>query len=632
MTSLLSERLEELRSKSNPPFAFAWGNKFSMAPTKDFFSLTTLGPEDKVLTSFEAIATEAERARVHGFTATEFDRQKKELMRSLERQFEERDKTESNRLVWQYVGHALDQGFLPGIEEQLGLTQRLLPSIRLDEINRLAADMITRENRVITVQAPMNNKVTMPTADELIAVLQRIESESLVAYRDDVSDGPLMNAAMTPGTVVKESQNDKLGLVEWKLSNGVRVIVKPTTFKNDEIVMRAYSPGGTSLISDDAMYDAVSGASGAIGQSGVGEFSQTALVKKLAGKVAFVSPNIGTLNEGLYGGGSSRDIETVLQLTNMFFTAPRADTGSFQAYKTLMSTFAKNRGASPEGRMQDTIGVTLAQYHPRSKPFSQATLDAMDLKKSYDFYRDRFSDAGDFTFVFVGNLDMNTFKPMVEEYLGSLPSKGRVENWRDIGVRYPTGKIEKSVSAGVEPKSSVRTVITGRFDWSDRNRHLLASTAGVLRIMLREILREELGGTYGVMVNANAMHQPVDAYRIDIGFGCAPERVAELSKAMHATLDSLKRFGPSESNLTKIKESQRRDRETKLKENNYWADQIEMAVRNGDDPMAILEEDEMTDELTAAAIKEAANKYFDLTNSVRVVLYPETTVAGEKVN
>ena len=626
MNSLLSARMEELRTKPNPPFAFAWGGKYSTSPTKDFFNLSAMTPEDKVLPAFEAIVLEAERARTHGFTETEFERQKVELIRGLERQFEERDKTESNRLVREYVQHALGEGFLPGIEGRLQLTQRLLPTITLSEVNRLAATLVTRENRVITVQAPEKAGVTMPTEAELLAALKRIESQSVTAYNDEVSDAPLM-AVTGPGkAVVNTTRNEKLGLVEWKLANGIRVIVKPTDFKNDEVVMRAYSPGGSSLV-DDATYDAVSNAVGAIAQSGVGAFNQVALGKKLAGKVAYVSPTVGSLNEGLRGGGSPKDIETLMQLTNLYFTAPRADSGSFESYRTMLSTFLKNRGSTPDGRMQDTLSVTLSQYHPRAKPFSTKTLESMDLNKAYEFYRERFGDASDFTFVFVGNIDTTAFKPLVEKYLGTLPANGRTEKWRDIGMRYPKGRIEKTVTAGIEPQSSVRTVITGDFEWSDRNRHLLTSTAHVLRIMLREVLREELSGTYGVMVNASASHQPVDVYRIDIGFGCAPERVPEMTSAMLATLDSLKRFGPSESNLHKVKETQRRERELKLKENNFWADHIEAAIRNGDDPMAIINEDKMTDELTAEAIKAAANKYFDLTNSVRVVLYPETRVA-----
>lgn len=629
---MLSARLDELRSKADPPFAFAWGGKGSAAKTKDYMSLNAMAPEDKVMQAFEALVTEAERARVHGFTVTELERQKRDLIRGLEQQYEERDKTESSRLVRRYVGHALGRAFAPSIADELQLARQLMSGIRLDEINRLAAMVITRENRVVTVEAPEKSGVSIPGAQELVAKLETIEGRPIAAYRDEMPSGPLMEAAAAKGSIVAAKRNDKLGLVEWKLANGVRVIVKPTDYKNDEVLMRAYSPGGSSLVSDDAQYEAIAGASSVVGQSGVGAFDNVALGKKLTGQVAWVSPMIGTYSEGMRGGASPKDLETMMQLTSLYFTAPRADSGAFQSYRTMVSTMSRNQGMTPEGRMQDTLSVTLAQYHPRSKPFSQATLDAMQLDRSYEFYRERFADAGDFTFVFVGNIDTTTFKPLVAKYLGTLPTTGRTETWRDIGYRYPTGTIEKTVTAGIEPKSQVRTVLTGEFEWNDRNRHLLTSTTSVLAIMLREVLREELGGTYGVSVRSSTSPVPVPSYRVDLGFGCAPDRVAELTRAMHATIDSLKRFGPSETNLRKVKESQRRDRETRMKQNAFWADQLETAVRNGDDPMGILEEAAMTEELTADAVRQAANRYFDMTNQVKVVLYPETRVADEKVS
>jgi zinc protease len=631
-SSLLTERLTELRSRTDPPFAFAYGGKQTVAPTKDFFTLSAYGPEEKVTKAFEAMATEAERARAHGFNATELERQKREMLRGLEEQYSERDRTESGRLVWEYVNHALDHGFLPGIDQEYQLAQRLLPGITLAEVNRLAAQLITRDNRVIAVQAPQKSDVPMPSGPDLVASLSRIESSSVAACKDDVPDAPLMAAPATSGRTVATAANDKLGITEWRLANGVRVIIKPTTFKNDEVLMRAYSPGGSSLIADDRAYDAISGASGFIAQSGAGAFDKVALSKKLAGQIAWVSPYISWYGEGMRGSASPKDLETMMQLTDLYFTAPRADSGAFEAYRTMMATFAKNQGQTPEGRMQDTLSVTLAQHHPRSKPFSQATLDAMDRTAAYEFYRERYADAGDFTFIFVGTVDTTTFRPLVEKYLGTLPTTGRKETWRDIGMRYPQGRIEKTVNAGIEPQSQVHYALTGAFEWNDRNRHLLTSTAAVLRIMLREVLREELGGTYGVSVYASPAHVPVDNYRLDIAFGCAPDRVPELTSAMLATVDSLKRFGPSAQNLAKIKEAQRRERETQLKDNDFWADQLESAVRNGDDPMSILAAEKLTDELTADAIRDAANRYLDMNNLVKVVLYPETHVAGDRVS
>jgi zinc protease len=268
--------------------------------------------------------------------------------------------------------------------------------------------------------------------------------------------------------------------------------------------------------------------------------------------------------------------------------------------------------------MSDTMSVTMSQYHLRRKPFNSQRIAEMDLKKSYDFYRDRFSDASDFTFVFV--------KQLVLTYLGSLPTTGRSENWRDVGVHYPTGVIEKTVRAGIEPKSMVQINFPGNFVWNDKNRASMAAMKGVLQIMLREVLREDMGGTYGAWVRAWPQRYPHEQYQMSIGFGCAPERAEELIRAAFATIDSLKRYGPSVVNLNKVKEQARRERETNLKENDFWADEFEDALRNGGEFTDILKEGTEADEVTAQDVQDAAQRYLDMNNYVKVVLYPKTTV------
>jgi zinc protease len=628
-SGMLGSRLDELRSRGEAPFAFAFAYKGSNTPTKDMFVISAFTPEEKTLRALETIATEAERVRRYGFVAGELDRQKQEMIRSLEQQYNERDTTGSDRMVWSYVGHFLQNGFLTGIETEYKLSQQMLPDITLEDVNRLSTTLITRQNRVVLVQAPDRDGVKVPDGSEQLGVLAKIEAGEIARYDDAVSDGPLVVPPAAKGTIVSESRNQKLGTVDWKLSNGVRVILKPTDFKNDEIEFRAISPGGNSLVSD-AEYDAISSASGIIGEGGLGTFDLTTLNKKLAGKVANSYAYIGELYEGLRGDASPKDIETLMQLIYLQFTAPRMDPKGFEAYRTLMSTFAKNSSLSPEGAMSDTVQVTLAGYHPRRRPFSQATIDAMDLKKSYDFYRDRFADAGDFTFIFVGNIDPERARPLVLSYLGNLPSKGRKENWRDVGVHFPKGAIEKSVTMGIEPKSVVRMVFTGAFEWNEANRKSMNATVGVLNIMLREILREEKGGTYSVSVRAMPTLYPRPEYSINVSFGCAPERVDELTKAAMATLDSLKRFGPSRINLGKVKEQARRQRETDLKENDFWADSFEEMLRNNEALDSTPGEEKVIDDVTPESVKEGANRWFDMNNYVRVVLYPKTQMAGSE--
>jgi zinc protease len=442
-SGMIRARLDEMRTQGDPPFAFAFAGRNSETMTKDFFDLTAYTQPNKVLRSLEVLATEAERVRQYGFEASELERMKVQMQRRLERSLAERDKTESDRLVWSYVSHALGKAFLPGVEAEYALGQKYLPGITLDEVNRLSTQLITRKNRVISVHAPEKDGMAIPSGDEMLAVISKIEKGAIAKYQDNVSTAPLLVPPTAKATIVSETTSEetrKLGILDWKLSNGVRVIVKPTNFKNDEILVRAYSPGGTSLASD-ASYDAVDNVSGIFSNAGVGEFDRATLTKKLTGKVAYVNTYVSELYEGVRGSASPKDLETMMQLLHLRFTAVRPDSGAFNSHKTMMETFVANSENDPESLMQDTMSVTMSQYHPRRKPTNSQSLAKMDLMQSYNFYRDRFADAGDFTFVFVGNVDPVSFKQLALTYLGTLPSNGRKENWRDVGVKNPTGVI-----------------------------------------------------------------------------------------------------------------------------------------------------------------------------------------------
>jgi zinc protease len=266
--------------------------------------------------------------------------------------------------------------------------------------------------------------------------------------------------------------------------------------------------------------------------------------------------------------------------------------------------------------------VTLSQYHPRRQPWTERLFGQMDLRSSFNIYRDRFADASDFTFVIVGNITPEQLRPYVLQYLGSLPALRRNEHWRDIGARPPKGVIQKTVHKGIEQKSQVEIVFTGPFDWSQANRYTLNSLSSALEIRLREILREEKGGTYGVSVSGSTEQYPVPAYSFRIAFSCAPERVEELSKSMFAEIERFKEAGVDESYVLKVKETQRRERETDLKTNGFWLSYLRFYYQNGEDPENINRYDALVAKLTAGALQDAARRYLDMKNYVDVVLYP----------
>jgi zinc protease len=433
---------------------------------------------------------------------------------------------------------------------------------------------------------------------------------------------PLVTTRPTPSPVVAERRIAEIGVTEWTLGNGIRVVLKPTDFKADEIVMQAVSPGGTSLAPDE---DAVSAdrATMIVSVSGAGAFSDVELGKVLSGKVARATPFIGDEEEGFSGNASPRDLETMLQLVYLYATAARRDSAAFASLNARLTAFVQNRSQSPEAAFGDTLLVTLAQGHPRGRPMTPQLVAEADLDVALDFYRDRFADLGDFTFFFVGNVDPDVLRPLVETWLGGLPSAGRKETWRDIGMRPPTGVVRKVVRRGLEPKARTQFVFTGPFTDSREHRHAMRSMRDALQIRLREVLREDMGGVYGVGVGASSSIIPDSTFQVTIGFGADPARLDELVEAVLAEIRALQTAGPSDSVLQKVKESQRRSLETSMRENRYWLGQLVAAQRYGSDPRNLLSYDELISALTADDIRRAAQRYIRLDNYVQVTLMPE---------
>ncbi len=620
-SAMFNSRLDELRQQSEPPFLYAYSGGGAFR-TKEFYVLGAGVQANGVEAGLEAVLTEAKRVQQFGFTQSELDRQKTDMMRGMERAYNERDKTQSRRYAAEYIRNFLENEPIPGIEYELELYQKFVPSITLEEVNQLSAELISEGNRVVMVSVPEKEDILVPTEEGLQAVFDGVREKSVTAYVDAVSDDPLIEKLPPAGKVANESFNEALGLTEWQLSNGICVFLKPTDFKNDQVLMSAYSPGGTSLVSDEDYIPAIT-ATAILSQSGLGNFSQVELSKKLTGKVASVSPSLSSLEEGFSGSASPQDAETMFQLIHLYFTAPRLDSVAYEGFRSRMADFITNRDVNPASAFRDTISTTLSQGHYRSRPWSAKTLEEMNLQRSYEIYRERFADAGDFTFFFVGNIDLANFKKFSEQYLASLPALERKETWKDQGIRMPDGVIKKQVRKGLEEKSQVSIIYNGPFEWNRQNRYDLSRMANAFQIKLREILREEKGGTYSVGVRASTSRYPEPDYTLRISFGCAPDRVEELTATVFQQIDSLRNFGSPEKNLQKVQEMQRRSLETNLQNNGYWLRSLENYDSYGEDPMGILKTSEYIESLTLEAINNAAKKYFDPNRFIQVVLYPE---------
>jgi zinc protease len=622
--SMLNARLFELTQQAEAPFLFAFSGQGRFIGATEVYQLFAGVNEDGVATGVEGLLREGERVARHGFNASELERHKIDFLRTLEQAYAERDNTESRTYASEYIRAFLEGEPIPGIETEFALSQALMPTIELEEVNRLAAEWITEQNRVVMVNAPVKPDLHTPTEDELRSAMAAVISTEIDPYEDAVSDEPLVAEVPAPVDIVAEERIEEIDVTVWTLANGVRVLLKPTDYKDDEVLFRSYSPGGTSLSNDEDYVSAFT-ASDVVGQGGVGAFSLIDLQKVLAGKAVNVNPNISSLYESISGSASPDDIETMFQLVYLYFTEPRKDSTAFLAFRSQVQGFLANRSASPQSAFSDTIQVTMAQGHFRARPVSAELFDEVDLDASFDFYRDRFADASDFTFVFVGTFSLDSIRPLVRTYLGGLPSIDREETWRDVGIDPPEGVIRKAVRKGVEPQSQTQIIFTGPFDYTAENRQVIRSLASTLQTKLREVLREELGGTYGVGVSASYDRFPDQGYGLRITFGSAPERVEELTEVVFREIESFKNPGPDPEDVNAVREIQRRSKETSLRENGYWVTQLQFADQYGTDPRRLISYD-LIDGLTAEKIREAAARYFRSDNYVLVSLFPEAPV------
>jgi zinc protease len=620
--SMLINRLNEQAQQVDAPFLDVSSFQGRFVRTLSTFGITARARGEGIEAAAEALLREVERASRHGFTASELEREKRELMRVMEQRFAERERTTSASYAADYVSHFLYGGNVLDHDEEWDLYRELIPEVSLRETNRLARDWSGSGNRVLLVSVPERDGVEPPDEAALRAVIGRVPRMAITRYDDEHSQAPLVAEVPEPGTIVSEQELREIGAYRWTLENGATVVLKPTDFREEEVLFAARSPGGTSLFDEEDHVAALT-ASAVVQAGGLGELSAVDLRKRLAGSVAGVGAEIGEMHEGLSGAASPRDLETLFQLVHLKFTSPRKDSTAFLAYQGQARSAMENRSANPDIAFLDTLRVTLTQGHPRARPPSARMFDDLDLHRSFEIYRDRFADASDFTFYLVGNFDPEVVRPLVRTYLASLPGLGRVEQGRDLGIRPPRGIVEKTVRRGLEPRASTQIVFTGPMEFERSNVLTIQWLADLLRLRLRESLREDLGGTYGVGVRGSASRDPVPQYQFAISFGSDPERVEELVGVVFAEIDALQREGPLPGDMAKVREMQFRAREIDLRQNQFWLGQILAYEQYGWDLEQIPATASRLTVIERDAIQDAARRFLDPANYVRVTLLPE---------
>jgi zinc protease len=622
-SGMLSARLSEIAQKPGAPFvaAFAGRGPF-VAKTKDNASLGAVVKDGGVAEGLDAIVAEAQRVERFGFTATELEREKQNTLRSYERMVTQKETRTSASHAAEHIRNYLIGESIPGADLEYALNQRFLPQITLDEVNRLSKEWFSGDkNRMVIVTAPEKEGVPVPTSAQLAAVIKNATSKTLTAYVDSVGSQALMDTAPKPGTIVRTTTREP-GITELELSNGVKVVLKPTDLKADEILFQAISPGGTSLASD-ADFIPASTAVNLVTAGGLGKFNLVDLRKALTGKVASARPFINELQEGVSGSASRKDLETMFQLIYLTFTQPRLDRDAFTVQASQARALLANQAAAPEFSFSKTLTETMYSNHIRRRPTTAETVDQWNLDKSFEFYKQRFADASDFTFLFVGDFDVATMRPFAEKYLAALPSIRRSENWKDVGARYLQGVVEKNVERGIEPKSQVAIILNGPFQWDQTQRVVIRAVGTILQDRLREAIREELGGTYSIGAGPSFSKTPRSEYIFTIQFGADPQRVGDLVKRVYQEVEKFKAEGPNAQETADVKSLMLREFETNIKQNSYILGQLAGKYQYSEDPAGLWQVPDYYNKLDAKAIQQAAVTYLDMKNRLQVTLMPE---------
>jgi zinc protease len=620
--AMLGNRIQELTQQADPPFLGGYSNYGDFLGNLDAFTSVAVAKEGNVERAIRAVLDENARVKKFGFTPTELVRAKQEFMTGVEQAYSERNKTRSVNYVNEYVQNFTNKEPYTSIEFYYDFLKKELNGIKLPEVNTLVDQFIRNENRAVIVMAPQKDKDKLPSTQQIIDFIDAA-GKNLTAYDDKTIDSPLLATQPGNGPVVETKKIKDIDVTEWTLKNGVKIVLKPTDFKNDQILFAGSSFGGTSLY-DLKDFQSARFASTLAALGGTGAFNQIQLGKFLSGKQVSVYPFISELSEGVSGSAAPKDLETALQLLYSYFTQPRKDADVVKGFLSNQKSALQSQinTPTPARVFQDTVTVTLGNNNPRRQPLQPADLDKIDLDRALAIYKERFANAGDFTFFFVGNVNEETLKPLVERYLGGLPATGASEKFTDLGIRTPTGQLSKTVYRGLDPKASVQLVYSGNMDWSPENTTQLDALSEVLEIKLIEKLREEESGVYGVGASGAYSKYPVPRYTFRINFGCAPENVEKLIAKTKELIDDLKKSGATSGDIAKFKAETRRESEVQLKDNQFWLGYLQNQYYTGDAPDEVLHEDELLKKVTVESTKEGANRYFG-DNLIRLVLMPE---------
>ena len=631
MTTMENARLQEISMQPDAPFLGAGmgtGDVIGIIPTLDATVFVAMTEDGKLARGFETLYTEMEKVRRYGFTQGEFERAQENLMRQAERTYTNRNDRRNNEFVKSYLSNYSKNTPIPDAETEWKLDSMLIKALNVEAVNAFAAQTITPGNQVIIVNAPEKEGLTTPTAEELLAIRDKVAAGEVAAYEDNVVKEPLIpEGTALKGSPVKKTAEDKqLGTTEWTLANGAKIVVKHTDFKADEVRMGAVAEGGLSVLSDEEFY--MGEMMPAINSmSGVGKFPATELKKQLSGKTASVQPSVENYASAMNGVCSPKDIETMLQLLYLNFTQPRFDRNDYDNLIKMVRSQLDNAKSNPDYLMQEKVIDVIYGHNPRRRMISNEIVDKFDFEQLPAIYAKLYPGANGFVFTFVGNIDPETLKPLVEKYIGSIPAARKPLNYVDDKAAPVKGEVTEEFSAPMQqPKVSVVYYFSGKMPYTLKDKMALTFLTQALNSRYLISIREEKGGTYGVRVKGSTEYVPHQTYDMTISFDTNEEMADELCEIVMKEIREIAENGPKTEDIEKNREFMLKSWKNSLEQNGSWMRYLQIKEESGLNYVA--DHEQAIRDLTNADVQALARKLLADGNQVKVVMRPAKT--GDK--
>ena len=624
--TMLNYRLADITEEADSPFLAAFVSEGQYTGGVSLHTLGVIARPGEVASSLDAALTEVERVRRHGFTAAELERAKSEVLNIKLRLYNDRDNLSNRSLATECRRNFLENKAVPGIEFEYRMTERLLAEISLDDVNQKVEQSMGVSNRSVLVSGAELDADSLPNQQDLANVFEAVQAKQIDPYQDIEAVTELLTEIPEPVEIVSRQTDKTYNITDLTLANGVRVLLKPTNFKEEEVLFSASSPGGSSLVSDEDYPEADFIAS-IVSLSAVSDVSYAALQRLLADQSVSVSPYISELEEGFYGDSGREHVETLFQLIYLYSTAPNADDDAFASFKDEQTESLRYRELAPGTVVTDALiearyGASIRHHDPTLE-----IIDTLDLERAFAIYQERFADFSDFTFIFMGNFDVEQMVDWSQRYLGNLPSTNRVEIWQDVVPDPPAGIVTVPVYKGQAEKGGAAILFTGPAEDTLENRLHLRILQTIVGIMVREDLREERGGIYTSSAAATTVPDPDSLYEISLVFASDPGRVGEMVDALFALITELQSNGPRDDLLEAAQAQYIRQREVQLEKNSYWLNVLKTYATEEDVDLASLVDLEVVESransVTAADIQAAAQEFLPLDRYILVTLYPE---------